>query len=100
MLPYRSVAEGVGCTAKLVLADTTRAHVVAQRVDLSPANSCRIDLEQDVRTALKVETQHDMALCPFRPTVDSVLCEKKFGIANEQMISVVAMIAHIFQREI
>ena len=46
------------------------AHLVAQLLDLFLADRGGVDFEQDVRAALQVETEHDMALRPFRPALD------------------------------
>ncbi len=62
------------------------AHIVAQRLQHLLAHRLGVDLEQDVRAALQVETEHDMALGPFRPAVDH-LCGQEIGNgeqANDQ----------------
>ena len=43
------------------------AHVVEQRLQHLLAHGLGVDLEQDVRAALQVEAEHDVALRPFRP---------------------------------
>ena len=87
-----------GRAAEPVLAQHA-AHVVAQALDLLLAHRVGIDLEQDVRAALQIEAEHDVALRPFRPGLHDVFSGKKFGTANRQTTSVVSRIADAFQRE-
>ena len=61
-----------GRAAEPVLAHHA-AHVVAQRLDLLLAHRVGVDLEQDVRAALQVEAEHDVALRPFRPGLHDLL---------------------------
>jgi len=44
-------------------------HVVLQREQLLPPHVVGVDLEQDVRAALQVEAEHDVALRPIRPAL-------------------------------
>ena len=62
------------------------AHVVAQRLQHFLANGLCIDLEQDVRAALQIEAEHDVALRPFRPARHHLLRQKirNGEQANEQ----------------
>ena len=46
------------------------ADVVANLVELVLLDRVGIDLEQDVRAALQIEAEHQMALRPFRPGLD------------------------------
>ena len=52
------------------------ADVVLHRLELLPAHVVGVDLEQDVRAALQVEPEHDVALRPFRPALDRALGEE------------------------
>ena len=45
------------------------ADLVAKLLDLLLADGRGIDLEQDMRATLQIETQHDVALRPFRPAL-------------------------------
>ena len=49
------------------------AHVVADLIELVLLDRVGIDLEQDVRAALQIEAEHQMALRPFRPGLDRAL---------------------------
>jgi hypothetical protein len=46
------------------------ANIVANLVELVFLDRVGIDLEQDMRAALQIETEHQMALRPFRPALD------------------------------
>ena len=52
------------------------AHVVLHRQELLPAHVVGIDFEQDMRAALQVEPEHDVALRPGRPALDRALGEE------------------------
>ena len=73
------------------------AHVIAGRLKLFLAHRVGVDLQQDMRTALQVEAEHDVALRPFRPA-RTTLSGRKFGTANRQTINAVRMIATAFHR--
>ena len=75
------------------------AHVVAQRLDLLLAHRGGIDLEQDVRAALQVEAEHDVALRPFRPALARSSRGRNSEPRTAQTSSVVSRIADAFQRE-
>ncbi len=62
------------------------ADVLAQCLHLFLAHRVGVDLEQDVRAALQIEAQHDMALRPFRPGTQRGLGEKirKCGEAHNE----------------
>ena len=62
------------------------SHVVAQRLDLLLAHLIGVDLEEEVRAALQVEAEHDVALRPARPLA-TTSSGKKFGTANRQTIT-------------
>src|SRR5215467_9050088 len=51
-------------------------HVVLQREQLLPPHVVGVDLEQDVRAALQVEAEHDVALRPIRPALDGAFREE------------------------
>ena len=57
------------------------ADIVLQGLELLPAHVVGVDLEQDVRAALQVETEHDVALRPCGPALDSALREE---VGNRQ----------------
>ena len=46
------------------------ADFIAQRVDLLLAHVVDVDFEQDMRSTLQIEPQHNVALRPFRPLRD------------------------------
>src|SRR4029450_9615223 len=50
--------------------------IVLQCHELLPTHVVDIDLEQDVRAALQIETEHNVALRPCRPALDHALREK------------------------
>jgi hypothetical protein len=49
------------------------AHVVAQRFEHVLAHGLGVDFEQDVRTALQIEPEHNVALRPFRTGLHHLL---------------------------
>ena len=49
------------------------AHVITQRFHLLPAHRIGVDLEQDVRAALEIEPEDDVALRPFRQALEDRL---------------------------
>src|SRR5262249_22995715 len=49
------------------------ADVVKHRIKPLLAHVVGVDLEQDVRAALQIETEHEMALCPCRPGLYGLL---------------------------
>ena len=51
-------------------------HVIEQRLDFFFPHGVGIDLEQEVRTALKIQPQHDMALRPGRPALHHAVGEE------------------------
>ena len=61
--------------------------------------SLAVDLEQDVRAALQVEPEHDVALRPGGQRL-TVLSGKKLGTANRQTMNAVSRIAVAFHFEI
>src|SRR5262249_47305788 len=52
------------------------AHVVLHCQELLPPHVVGVDLEQDVRTALQVEAEHDVALRPSGPALDHAFGEE------------------------
>jgi hypothetical protein len=52
------------------------ADIVLQRQEFLAAHIVGIDLEQDMRAALQIEAEHDVALRPCRPALDHAFREE------------------------
>ena len=74
------------------------AHVVAQVLQHFLAHGLGIDLEQEVRAALQVEAEHDVALRPGPASCRPWLLGRKLGTANSTTTSTVPRIATTLQR--
>ena len=65
-------------------------HVVVEAQPAGPAHRIGVDLEEEARSALQVETEHDVALRPGRPLADHVFgkevryCEQAHDERREQ----------------
>ncbi len=74
------------------------ADVVANLVELVLLDRVGIDLEQEVRTALQIEAEHEMTLRPFRPGLHPAPRERSSERRNRHTTSAVRMIASAFHR--
>ena len=92
----------VGARGKAGIADLGvaqhAADVVAHLVELFLLHVVGIDFEQQVRAALQIEAEHDVALRPHRPGLHPFLRRRSSEPRNRQTTSAVRMIASAFHR--
>ena len=78
---------------------STRRTSSRKRLELLLADRVGVDFEQDVRAALQVEAEHEVALRPFRPRTAPSSRGRSSAWRRGRRTSAVSRIAVAFQRE-